>query len=174
MAYKDLVLEDAPVGYWRLNETSGTTAVDSSGNNRNGTYVNGERLVRERPLRHGDELRVGATRLVFRAEDSAARPVTPTEAAERAPALTRRERDVLLALCRPVFSGSYLTEPASVREIAAELFLTESAIKKHVIRLYDKFGLSGTTERRRGRLANEAIRRGAVSLSDLRPPGEPE
>lgn len=28
----------SPVGYWKLNETSGTTATDSSGNGRNGTY----------------------------------------------------------------------------------------------------------------------------------------
>jgi hypothetical protein len=29
----------APAGYWKLDETSGTTAVDSSGNARNGTYT---------------------------------------------------------------------------------------------------------------------------------------
>ncbi len=28
----------SPVGYWKLNEPSGTTATDSSGNSRNGTY----------------------------------------------------------------------------------------------------------------------------------------
>ena len=32
---------------------------------RNGTFVNGQRIWRERPLRPGDELRVGATRLIF-------------------------------------------------------------------------------------------------------------
>lgn len=37
--YSDLVLADRPVGYWRLNETSGTTAADSSGNALNGTYT---------------------------------------------------------------------------------------------------------------------------------------
>ena len=35
------VLADNPLGYWRLGETSGTTAADSSGNGRNGSYVNG-------------------------------------------------------------------------------------------------------------------------------------
>ncbi len=29
----------SPVGYWKLNDTSGTSAVDSSGNGRNGTYT---------------------------------------------------------------------------------------------------------------------------------------
>lgn len=40
MAYRDVVLADSPVGYWRLGETSGTTAVDETGT-RNGTYALG-------------------------------------------------------------------------------------------------------------------------------------
>jgi YD repeat-containing protein len=36
--YLDQVLGHVPAGYWRLNETSGTTATDSSGNSKNGTY----------------------------------------------------------------------------------------------------------------------------------------
>ena len=39
--YVDTVIADAPVGYWRLNETSGTTAADSSGNGLDGTYIGG-------------------------------------------------------------------------------------------------------------------------------------
>src|SRR5687768_4606477 len=34
--YRDAVMADAPVGYWRLGETTGTFA-DSSGNGRSGT-----------------------------------------------------------------------------------------------------------------------------------------
>ncbi len=37
-AYRDLILSHAPLGYWRLGETSGATAADLSGNGRNGTY----------------------------------------------------------------------------------------------------------------------------------------
>lgn len=33
------ILALSPLGYWKLNDTSGTTAVDSSGNGRNGTYT---------------------------------------------------------------------------------------------------------------------------------------
>jgi len=33
------VLSDAPRGYWRLGETSGTTATDASGQGRHGTYA---------------------------------------------------------------------------------------------------------------------------------------
>jgi hypothetical protein len=32
------ILADSPVGFWKLNETGGTTAADSSGNGRDGTY----------------------------------------------------------------------------------------------------------------------------------------
>lgn len=35
----DMVRECGPIGYWPLNETSGTTANDHSGNGRNGTYT---------------------------------------------------------------------------------------------------------------------------------------
>ena len=37
MAYSDVILADSPVGYWKLDETSGTTATDSSANSNDGT-----------------------------------------------------------------------------------------------------------------------------------------
>lgn len=39
MTYSAEVLADSPLLYWRLGDASGTTATDSSGNGRNGTYV---------------------------------------------------------------------------------------------------------------------------------------
>jgi predicted component of type VI protein secretion system len=134
---------------------------------RNGTFVNGDRMFGERPLRGGDEIRVGQTRLVYRL-DEVTPDETATEAAQTAPELTRREREVLVALCRPVLSADLFTEPASIREVAEALFVTEAAVKQHLQRLYDKFGIYADAGRRRVRLANEAIRRGAVSLADLR------
>jgi DNA-binding CsgD family transcriptional regulator len=139
---------------------------------RNGTFVNGERVLSDRPLRAGDEVRLGSTRLTFRSD--VRRDVSDTVAVEGPPQLTRREQDVLVALCRPVLSGDLFTEPASIRELAGTLFVSEAAVKQHLLHLYDKFGLHDDAERRRVRLANEAIRRGAVSLADLRataPPG---
>jgi hypothetical protein len=41
MSYHSEVLADGPAGYWKLDETSGTTASDSSGNGRHGTYGGG-------------------------------------------------------------------------------------------------------------------------------------
>lgn len=138
---------------------------------RNGTWVNGERIWAERALRHGDEIRVGKTRIVYRSDEDVA-GLTATEVAQEAPDLTRRERDVLLALCRPVLSGDVFTEPASIRQIAEELVVTEAAVKQHLLHLYDKFGVYEEGERRRVRLANEAVRRGAVNLTDLRDEGK--
>ncbi|OFZ17205.1 MAG: hypothetical protein A2X86_01780 [Bdellovibrionales bacterium GWA2_49_15] len=48
--YSDLILADSPVGYWRLTETVGTTATDSSLSVHDGTYVNGPTLGQAGPL----------------------------------------------------------------------------------------------------------------------------
>lgn len=134
---------------------------------RNGTYLNGRRIWDTHRLRPGDEVVVGQTTLVFRwpGQDGA---TGTTDASPPHPELTRRERDVLLALCRPIVSGDVFTEPASIREVAAALTVTEGAVKQHLAHLYDKFGLFETGERRRVRLANEALHRGIVTLGDLR------
>jgi Tol biopolymer transport system component len=42
--YAQQVLAAVPAGYWRFGEASGTTALDSSGNANNGTYLNGPLL----------------------------------------------------------------------------------------------------------------------------------
>src|SRR5213076_1200567 len=72
------------------------------------------------------------------------------------PALTRREHDVLLALCGPMFSGDVFREPASTRQIATELVVTEAAVKQHLSRLYDKFGIFDQEARRQVALLTKA------------------
>jgi len=44
LIYVNEVLADTPWAYWRLGETSGTTALDISGNARNATYTNSPTL----------------------------------------------------------------------------------------------------------------------------------
>lgn len=151
------VLERYPAG-WAIRD------VGSS----NGTYLNGERLTGEHRLRDRDELRIGATRLVFRTRN--APELTETSRAESPPALTRREKDVLVGLCRPMLGPAPFANPASVRQLAEHLVVSEAAVKFHLANLYDKFGLEETGESRRVRLANEAIRRRAVTMADLRGP----
>jgi pSer/pThr/pTyr-binding forkhead associated (FHA) protein len=132
----------------------------------NGTWVNGERIWSSHRLRHGDEIRIGQTRLIFRDPLTAAG--SETEAEDAPPSLTVRERDVLVALCRPLLDRDMFTEPASTRSIADELIITQAAVKQHLANLYDKFGVPPSDSNRRARLANDALRRGAVSLSQLR------
>ena len=133
---------------------------------RNGTFVNGQRIWQEHALTDGDEIRAGSSRFVLRSGRLPAGQ--PTEAGAPPPELTARERDVLVQLCRPLLAGAMFTEPASSREIAAALVVTEAAVKQHLLRLYEKFGILGDGERRRVRLANEAMARGAITRADLR------
>lgn len=130
---------------------------------RNGTFVNGDRIIGERALHPGDEILLGRLRLLFRGPTRG----TETAAIAQAPPLTPRERDVLVALCRPLLAGDAFTEPASIRAIAAELVVSEAAVKQHLSRLYVKFDVDARVERRRVQLANTALARGAVKLADL-------
>ena len=132
----------------------------------NGTWLNGSRIWSSQRLRHGDEIRVGQTRLIFR--DLAEAGGAQTEAEEAPPSLTVRERDVLIALCRPLLARDMFTEPASTRAIADELVITQAAVKQHLVNLFAKFGVPAAESNRRVRLANDALRRGAVSIGDLR------
>lgn len=149
------VLERFPAG-WCVNDLGSS----------NGTFLNGERIWAFQRLRHGDEIRIGHTRLLFRNSSDVGRTVTEAEA--ESPDLTPREHDVLAALCRPLLDRDLFTEPSSIREIAADLVVSEAAIKQHLGNLYTKFDIGDGVTNRRSRLANEALRRGAVTLADLR------
>ena len=158
-----LVLQDASVSrrHARLERfEAGWLIRDLSSSN--GTFVNGERVIGEKPIYDGDELRLGESRLVFWQRGDDRSTVERTASADAPPRLTPREREVLEALCRGGHGQLFRRAP-SVRELAAELVVTEAAIKQHLTHLYDKFGLQDGPDRRI-RLADEAVRRRAVSL----------
>ena len=139
---------------------------------RNGTYLNGEKITAERVLHSGDEVRVGKSRLIFwmvhdTAEGRRDEETVAAQPVEAPPRLTPRELDVLVVLCRPLVSDDPFPESASVRAMAGELFVSEAAVKQHLQNLYDKFAIPAEGDRR-VRLANEALRRGAVTLAQLR------
>lgn len=133
---------------------------------RNGTSVNGRRVFAEQHLIDGDEVRMGASVVVFHGDGDLDRAPT-TEDPGDLPCLTTRERDVLVALCRPLLTGDVFTVPATITEIAQDLCVTQAAVKQHLTRLAEKFEVDERGERRRARLANEAIHRGAVTPGDL-------
>src|SRR5262249_58527596 len=124
-------------------------------------------LLGEHTPAAGDEVPVGRPRLVFRDAKGSREPSTDPLASP--PELTPRERDVLIELCRPSLSGNLFHQPSSVRDIADALVVTQAAVKQHLGRLFDKFGiLDETGGPRRARLAHEAVSRGAVTAADIR------
>ena len=130
------------------------------GLSRNGTRVNG-RPVARRLLVNGDVLTFGAARCQIEGlprEEIAAETELRRAAA---PELTRRELDVLVSLCRPALSDEAFVMPATAKEIATELVVTEAAVKQHLLRLYAKFRVPEGLNRRT-RLANEVIALGLV------------
>jgi hypothetical protein len=163
-----LVIDDPTVSrvHAIVERVSGTWLIRDLGA-RNGTRVNGEVVLVQHRLRDGDEVTLGASRLVFRsAEDAKHRPTDQLEAPPDN--ITPAEKRVLVQLCAPLLRGGAFTPPATRREIADALFVGEQAVQAHLTHLYDKFLIPadpGVT--RRVVLANEAIRRGAVSLADL-------
>ena len=66
-------------------------------------------------------------------------------------------------------SDEAFVAPATAREIAADLVVTEAAVKQHLLRLYQKFRIPEGTNRR-VRLANEVVSLGLVR--PLPPAGE--
>jgi FHA domain len=137
------------------------------GLSRNGTRVNGRPAAR-RVLEDGDVLSFGAARCRvggLASEDIAAEVELRRQAA---PELTRREIDVLTSLCRPALSDEAFVAPATAREIATDLVVTEAAVKQHLLRLYQKFRIA-EGQNRRTRLANEVVALGLVR--PLPPPG---
>lgn len=49
VSYKNIILADNPIGFWMLDETSGSTAVDSSTQSRNATFLNSPTLNQSGP-----------------------------------------------------------------------------------------------------------------------------
>ena len=125
----------------------------------NGTRVNG-RPVGRRRLTDGDVLTFGAARArvggLLTVEDD-----TVELRRVGAPDLTRREVEVLTSLCRPALRHDAFVAPATAKDIADELVVTEAAVKQHLLRLYQKFRIDEGINRR-ARLANEVISSGVV------------
>ena len=135
--------------------------VSDLGLSTNGTRVNG-RPVGRRVLSDGDVLSFGVARTRVHgipvqqdAEDTVElRRIS-------APDLTRREVEVLTSLCRPALQQDAFVAPATAKDIADELVVTEAAVKQHLLRLYQKFRIAEGVNRR-ARLANEVISAGVV------------
>jgi predicted component of type VI protein secretion system len=151
-----------------LERVAGGWTVVDDGLSRNGTFLNGSRLVGRQRLADGDRIDIGGSRLVYRepvGNDSAS--TAATDAEQLAPALSPTQRKVLIALCRPVNQSPAAT-PATNRQIAAEVCLSVDAVKSHLRVLCDRFGLSDLRQNeKRARLAQAALAAGLVAPRDF-------
>lgn len=137
------------------------------GLSRNGTRVNG-RLVARRLLADGDVVTFGSARCRINGI-AADEPADAEFSGPAVPELTRRELDVIASLCGPALADDAFVTPATAREIAADLVVTEAAVKQHLLRLYTKLKIAEGPNRR-VRLANEVI---ALGLARPTPPTPP-
>ena len=158
----DVVLTDPSVSplHAELVRRGVYVYVSDLGLSANGTRVNG-RPVGRHLLLDGDVISFGTARTRI----DGLTPAEVDEAVEArrlsAPELTRRESEVLTSLCRPALLQDAFVAPATAKNIATELVVTEAAVKQHLLRLYVKFRIEEGVNRR-ARLANEVISSGVV------------
>jgi pSer/pThr/pTyr-binding forkhead associated (FHA) protein len=144
------------------------TIVDD-GLSTNGTYLNGQRISGRARLRDRDRIRLGRTVIAYRSADGA--PAQATVAAADGPSLlklTETQRNILVALCRPLREGAAFSTPATNQEIATEVYLSIDAVKMHLRNLFAKFGLAELPQnQKRAKLAEHALQLGVVTQRDL-------
>ena len=146
---------------------AGWTVIDD-GLSRNGTYVNGERVLRHRRLEDRDMVRMGTTAILFRHPSVVGDESTAVAQARPTAALTDAERRVLTALCRPLLEPGLVSSPASNQEIADALHLSLPGVKSHVRTLFAKVGVDDLPQnRKRAELARRALESGLVTARDL-------
>jgi pSer/pThr/pTyr-binding forkhead associated (FHA) protein len=142
--------------------------IADDGLSRNGTFVNGERIVGRHRLGNGDVVRCGNTLLRFRDPSTPGYQSTRPANGGGGATVTDSQRRVLVALCRPLRDGGSYAMPASNQEIADELFLSVGAVKAHLRTLFEKLRVEDLAHnRKRLRLAERALETGLVSLREL-------
>ena len=112
-------------------------------------------------------MRIGRTSLLFRAPGA----VSDTTIVGDEAGLVRvseAQRRVLVALCRPLATAGSSSIPASNREIAEELHLSQDGVKSHVRALFAKLGIDELPQyRKRTELAHRALDLGLVGRRDV-------
>src|ERR1700733_4747829 len=141
--------------------------VVDDGLSRNGSFVNGARVLGRRRLRDKDRLVFGNTALTYRETAGA---ITQTASAIDTPSaipLSPMQRKVLIALCRPMHDSASAT-PATNRQIAEEVYLTVDAVKAHLRVLFERYGLSQLPQNeKRARLVATVLEAGVLAPRDF-------
>jgi pSer/pThr/pTyr-binding forkhead associated (FHA) protein len=168
--HNDFVLAwDAEVSrtHAQLELIGGEWTIVDDGLSRNGSFLNGERVLGRRRLADGDVVRLGRTPIVFRAPRLAPGSTAVGDLAAHVK-LTDGERRVLVELCRPLAVPGASGVPAGNREIADALHLTPDGVKTHTRTLFSKLGIEDLPQyRKRTELARRALGSGLVTRRDL-------
>jgi hypothetical protein len=144
------------------------TLIDD-GRSRNGSFINGSRVVGRQRLSDRDRMCFGNTHVVFReptagdgSESTARRPSAPSSII-----LTEKERKVLIALCRPIVESNSTT-PATNPQIAAEVYLSVDSVKSQMHDLFARFGLADLPQNeKRQRLVQIVLGDGLLAKHDF-------
>jgi pSer/pThr/pTyr-binding forkhead associated (FHA) protein len=138
------------------------------GLSRNGSFLDGTKVIGRRRLSDGGRLVFGETVVIFRdPADSESLPTASLPVGASPVPVTPTQHKVLVALCRPVNESAFAT-PATNKEIAASVHLSVDAVKAHLRALFERFGLEELPQnQKRGRLAATALVTGLVTPRDF-------
>jgi hypothetical protein len=152
-----------------LELRAGEVAVIDDGLSRNGTYINGERIHGRRRLQDGDMLRFGKTVVLVRNPiASTPRPTLLALDHVVAADLSDQQRKVLIALCRPFRSDPTFASPPTNQQLAAQLYLSVSAVKLHLRALFEKFQIPDLPQnKKRMALVRSALQSGVITDREL-------
>jgi pSer/pThr/pTyr-binding forkhead associated (FHA) protein len=151
----DLVLDDETVS-WDHAEIirRGASFLVADLGSRNGTVLNGRVIDRATRLSARDVIQIGP----FRLELDLPR-VARTKAQEAVSvSLTEDERAVARALVEPYRrKGTFAARPATRREIAGQLHISESSVRRRVESLARKLGLENEPPGDRSRMVADRV-----------------
>jgi pSer/pThr/pTyr-binding forkhead associated (FHA) protein len=152
-----------------LERVAGAWTIVDDGLSRNGTYVNGTRVLGRRRLADGDTIACGRVLIEFRdpRRGSGGETLKSAAAGAARPELTPAQHRVLVALCRPLVDSAHGV-PATNKEIAAELNLSVEAVKTQLRRASEVLELESLPQnQKRAMLAWTVLDRGLVTPRDL-------
>jgi pSer/pThr/pTyr-binding forkhead associated (FHA) protein len=151
-----------------LGRVGNTWTLVDDGLSRNGTFVNGKRVLGRRRLASGDVIRCGGVDIGFSDPSSTKGDKTLMDPERSSPiAIPASQRRVLVALCRPLREAPY-APPATNKAIAGELSLSVDTVKTHLRRLFELLDVDALPQnQKRAQLAWKALTSGLVTSQDL-------
>ena len=151
-----------------IERVGGHWTIVDDGLSRNGTFLNDARVMGRRRLNDRDVLRFGQTEVLFRDPGETPEQTASAEDAAALARLSEGQRQVLVALCRPLAAPGGFGTPASNREIGEELHLSVDAVRTRLRALFDAFEVPDLPQnRKRAELARRALATAVVTPADL-------